>query len=211
VKYIKTYSKYKESISIDLSMIDIDLNESLSLFYNSILNAVGAKEEDIFTTFNLPKSDYQDHLDIDYLSNNTEFINSLSSIGMKKSNPQNSDDFECFINKPCKFMFIYRIEANELENPSYIIFQLWNNTLGEWEEAKLYKINDEIKKFYDKLSSSTIEIKDNDKNYIYNTSNGGNEWILQNPGNENDIFKKYLRKDDLDQILSDKKLKINII
>ena len=58
--------------------------------------------------------------------------------------------------------------------------------MNKWEDVKLYKVNDEVKKFYDKLTSKTIEILDGDENYIYQTSNG-NEWTLQNIDKINDV------------------------
>jgi len=64
--------------------------------------------------------------------------------------------------------------------------------------------------FYDKLSSKIIEILDDNKNYIYNTTNG-NEWVLQNIEDENETYKKYFRKKDLQNLINDRKVKINII
>jgi hypothetical protein len=210
MKWIKGYNKFKESLKFDLSIVNIDINESLSVWYDALLNAVGAEEVDIYDTFKLPKDDYVDKLDLESLSDNIEFINSLSSIGLKGSAIQNSDDFETFVNKPCRFMFIYNIESNELENPNFLLIQSWNESLKKWENSKLYKVNDDIKKFYDKLSSKVIEIDNDGKKYIYNTSNG-NEWILQNIEAVDDTFKKYLRKEDFEELLADKKVKIRII
>ena len=102
-------------------------------------------------------------------------------------------------------MFIYGQEQNELENPLYIIFQTWNETLKKWEDVKLYKVNNNVKNFYDKLSSKTIEVVDGDQNYIYNTSNG-NEWILQNSDKENDTYKRVFRKEELQKLLDDKNI-----
>ena len=211
MKWIKSYQKYKESLVIDLQFSSArELMESLNLWQDAILSSIGAEEIDIFNTFKLPKEQFQNKMDIDYLADNVEFLNSLASIALKKASIQNTDDYETFLNKPCKFMFIYGSESNELENPLYIVFQSWNETTKKWEEAKLYKVNDDIKKFYDKLTSKTIEVVDGDQNYIYTTSNG-NEWMLQNTDKENDIFKKYFRKEDFEKLLSDKKAKITII
>ena len=156
------------------------------------------------------KENFKENLDIGYLSDNVEFINSLASIRLKKSTVQLTDDYETFVNQPCKFMMIYDMNANELENPEYIIFQTWNESLKKWDDCKLYKVNDNIKKFYDKLSSKTIEIIDGAENYIYTTSNG-TEWQLQNVDKENDTYKKVFIKDDLQKLVSDKKVTINII
>jgi hypothetical protein len=180
------------------------------VWYDALLDSVGAEEIDMFDTFKLPKDDYIDKLDLEYLSDNIEFINSLSSIGLKKSNIQNSEEFETFVNKPCRFMFIYNIESNELENPNYLLLQSWNDTLQKWDNSKLYKVNDNVNKFYDKLSSKVIEVEDNGEKYIFSSSNG-NEWVLQNVEKENDKFKKYFRKDEFEEFISSNKFKIRII
>lgn len=208
MKFLKKYKSYNESVILQSYIFDID--ESLSISNDILLLSINAIEVDIFDVFNLPKEDYKDKMDLDYLENNLEFINSLSSIALKKSKVIKSDDFQCFINKPCRFMFVYKSESNELENPVYILFQVWNDTLNKWEEAKLYSINDDVKKFYDKLSSKTIEIIDGDENYIYQTSNGS-DWELQNLKKENDIYQRYFRKEQLQQLLSDRNVKLTII
>lgn len=132
MKYIKNYNKFSESLKFDLSIVSVDINESLSIFYDALLDSIGAEEVDIFDTFKLPKNDYINKLDIEYLSDNIEFINSLSSIGLKKSQVQNTDEMETFVNKPTRFMFIYNIESNELENPNFLLIQGWNDTLKRW-------------------------------------------------------------------------------
>jgi hypothetical protein len=209
MKWIKNFTNYKESLHIDLTFNQVDLMESLNIWHDVLLTAISAEQVDLFDTIKLPQ-EFQNKQDIEILSNNIEFVNSLSSIGLKKSQVQNTDDFETFVNKPCRFMFIYDLNSNELENPEYILFQTWNETLKKWDEVKLFKVKDDIKKFYDKLTSRTIEIIDGDENYIYTTSNG-NDWNLQNSDKENDTYQKTFRKEELQKILDDKKITLNII
>jgi hypothetical protein len=211
MKKIKTYNQFKESILIDLSFQNVeDLLESLTIWYDALLSSVGAEEVNIFDTLKLPTDDFTNKLDLDLLHDNVEFINSLSSIALKKSQLENSDDYETFLNKPCKFMFLFDINSNELENPLYILMQVYNETLRKWDDVKIYRINDDVKKFYDKLTSRTIEIVDGDENYIYTTANG-NEWILQNSDRENDVYKKSFRKEELEDLLSQKNVSVNIL
>jgi hypothetical protein len=211
MRKIKTYYQFKESLVIDLTFQGIeDLLESLTIWHDALLSAIGAEETNIFDTLKLPQNDFQDKLDLDVLSDNIEFINSLSSISLKKSPVENSDDYQTFLNKPCRFMFLYDINSNELENPIYIMMQVYNDTLRSWDTLKIYKIQDDVKKFYDKLTSRTIEIVDGDQNFIY-TSNNANEWILQNKDSENDIYKKEFRKEEMQDLLKDKNVKVNII
>ena len=209
MKWIKGFKKYKESLHIDLTFDQIDLMESLNIWHDVLLTSISAEKVDLLSTIKLP-DEFKDKLDLDTLSENNEFINSLSSIGLKKSPIQNSDDFQTFVNKPCRFMFLYDFNSNELENPEYILFQTWNETLKKWDETKLFKVKDDIKKFYDKLTSRTIEIVDGEENYIYSTSNG-NDWELQNLKKENDIYQRYFRKEQLQQLLSDRNIKLTII
>jgi hypothetical protein len=209
MKWIKGFKKYKESLHIDLTFDQIDLMESLNIWHDVLLTSISAEKVDLLSTIKLP-DEFKDKLDLDTLSENNEFINSLSSIGLKKSPIQNSDDFQTFVNKPCRFMFLYDFNSSELENPEYILFQTWNETLKKWDETKLFKVKDDIKKFYDKLTSRTIEIVDGEENYIYSTSNG-NDWELQNSDKSNDVYKKTFRKEELQKILDDNKVTLNII
>ena len=208
MKYLNKYLKFKESILIDLNTDSVlDLMESLSIWSESLLDSIGAEEVNIFDTFKLPIDEFKDKMDLDSLEDNVDFINSLSSIALKKSEVKLSDDYETFISKPCRFMLIYNINSNELENPSYLIFQSWNETLSKWEDVKLYKVTGDFQRFYDKLTSRTIELIDGE-NYIY--SNQGNEWILQNT-EPTDIYQKVFRKDELEEFLKNHKVKVNII
>jgi hypothetical protein len=211
MRKLKTYNQFKESLVIDLNFQNVeDLLESLTIWHDALLTSIAAEELDIFDTLKLPTDDFSQKLDLDFLSDNIEFINSLSSLALKKSALENSDDYQTFLNKPCKFMFIYDINSNELENPIYLLFQIWIDTSDNWQDVKLYKVNDDAKKFYDKLTSRTIEIVDGDQNYIYTTSNG-NEWVLQNTDKENDIYKNNFRKEELEELVKEKKIKINVI
>jgi hypothetical protein len=111
-------------------------------------------------------------------------------------------------------MLIYDINSNELQGAEFLLFQTYNVTLNKWENTKLYKMNvggsNIQQRFFDKLSSRTIEITDGDENYIYTTSNG-NDWELQNLKKENDIYKRFFRKDELQKLLDDRKVKLTIV
>lgn len=205
---IKNFREFKESLVFNSN--SSDLLESLKVWHDLILSSIGANLVDIFSELNLPKEEFQKILDVDILSKNVDFFNSLNSLGLKFSPIQRSDDFQTFVNKPCKFMMIYDFRANELENPDYILFQTYNDSLKKWDDAKLYSIEEDIKKFYDKLTSKTIEISDGGENYIYITSNG-NDWELQNSEKENDVFKRFLRKEELEEVINSKNPTINII
>ena len=208
MKWIKSYKNYKESLLINIELSGSDVMESLNMLEDLLLNSINAKEIDLFDTLSLDKETYNGKIDLDYFFNNSDFVDKLTSLSLKKSNLEDTTTYQTFLTRPSKFMFIYKIEQNELENPIYILFQTKDG--DKWDDAKLYKIEDDIKRFYDKLSSRTIEIVDGDENYIYTTSNG-NDWELQNSDKANDIYKNNFRKDEIMKLLDDRHLKLNII
>lgn len=205
MKWLKSYAKYMESVSVDMGLQSADLMESLNVWHDALLDSIDAEEVDMFETFHLPAEDYRGKMDLDFLDKDVEFLNSLSSIALKKSEVQKSDYFETFLDKPCKFMFVYGAEKNELENPEYLLFQSWLESLDKWEDVKLYKVVGDVQRFYDKLSSKTIELIDGEDTYIYSASNV-NDWVLKNVEKENDVYKRILRKEELQKLISDRKL-----
>jgi hypothetical protein len=81
MKYLKKYTTYKESIMVDLMFQNmVELLESLTIWHDALLSSIAAEEVDIYETFNLPVEEYKDKLDLDFLEDHVEFINSLSSI-----------------------------------------------------------------------------------------------------------------------------------
>jgi hypothetical protein len=95
MRKLKTYNQFKESLVIDLNFQNVeDLLESLTIWHDALLSSIGAEELDIFDTLKLPTDDFSQKLDLDFLSDNIEFINSLSSLALKKSSLENSDDYQ---------------------------------------------------------------------------------------------------------------------
>jgi len=197
------FTKFNESISVD------DIMESMSVIENDLISSISGEEVDIYDTLKLPKEDFNGK-DLNFLSENIEFINSLSSLGLKKSTLQNTDDFESFLNVQVKFMFIYKSNSSELENPVYLLIELWDDNKMEWSNVRLFKVNSDVKKFYDILSSKTVELFDGEKNYIYKTSNT-NDWELQNLLDETNLFKRFLTSEELVDLLRNSEIKSKII
>jgi hypothetical protein len=202
---IKSFKKFNESIEINLNNQNLsDLLESLSVWETSLLDSINATQEDLVKVFNYTRKAGKNN--IEDMSDDNNFIDVMNKMNLRKSPIQNTDDFETFLNKPLKFMPIYKANDSDLENPAYLLIQ---NFEDDWSDVKLYKVNGDIKNFYDKLSSKTVEIFHKEINYIYITSNG-NEWELKNT-KESEIFIKTLSDSDLKDIVSKNKLKVNII
>ena len=107
-------------------------------------------------------------------------------------------------------MFIYKSNSSELENPVYLLIELWDDNTMEWTNVRLFKVNSDVKKFYDILSSKTVELFDGEKNYIYKTSNT-NDWELQNLLDETTLFKRFLTSEELVDLLKNSEIKSRIL
>ena len=212
MKYLKSYKRFNENIQIDTSMDYnfTDILESLSIFQNNLLTSISAEGVSFDSEFDFELEN--DNMDLELLSGNSKFVTALQNKGLKVGNVENTDDYETFVSRSMKFMPIRQEDANELMNPKYIIIQNRDESKNAWGELRLYKVHDEMRKFYDTLSSKTIELKYNGKNYIYTTSNSGNEWDMKNVQDADDTFKKYLRKEDLKELIENTEgIKITII
>lgn len=181
----------------------------ISIPYDDLISTFNGEEVDTYDTFKLQKSFYKDRMTLSFLNDNIEFINSLSSLSLKKSKIQNSDDYQTFIDTPIRWMLIYGYNDNELQDPQYILIEKYiNNT---WTDLHTYKINGPFKNFYDKLTSKTIEFIDDDDKYIYSTSDT-NTWELQNINDKNKKYKKFYTKDEMHRFISDNKnIKVNVV
>jgi hypothetical protein len=203
MKFIKKYTQFNESIQLDMSKQNLsDLLESLTVWEDNLLDSIKAEELDIIEVIGGIKTN-----DLEELSDNPKFIEKLSQVKLKKSELQSTIDYETFIKKKITFLPIYDIDANELMNPKFLFIQ----SLNKLNPIRLYRVNDDIKKFYDKLSSKTIEIVDKDKNYIYKTGNSGNNWELQNIKDGDEVYKRFLSNQDLHDITGMSGIKIKII
>jgi Leucine-rich repeat (LRR) protein len=194
-EYLKKWreEKYKQYIKENIKNIKTDLND--------LLKTIGAQKVLMGDEFNFNSENYNN---IEDVFSDAQFIKSINKNGLKRGNIEYSQDCETFMIRPSeiKFFLIFNEYDSELEpNPKFIVIQTRFNNY-KWSSINMYKVNNNIKNFYDKLSSKTIEIKKGDKNYIYKTSNAGNDWILQNVQNKNDEFKTIMSDDDIYRIKS---------
>jgi len=176
------------------------LKEGIVTNKDSLLKSINAKQVlmgDVFDGFNSEK-----FTNIDDLAKDPNFISKLDSKGFKKNNVEYTKDCETFLENTVdiKFFLIFKKEDSELEpKPEYIVFQS-RPKAGHWDTIKMYKVRDNIRNFYDGLSSKTIEIKRSGNNYIYRTSNAGNDWTLQNTQNKSDVFKDIMSNAEINAL-----------
>lgn len=217
MKHINNFNLFLYESTIEMIEIfnDADILESIVTDTNDLLKSINAEEIDIFYTFNIDPNDYDRNINIENLFDDENFNKKLSRKKLKKNAIEYSEESETFIDKTMfiKFFTINKDSDSELEKPEYIIFQSKEKNSNNWNELKCYKVNEDMKKFYDKLTNKTIEIKKNDKTYIYQTSNSGNDWILQKHEDEQetDDFKEYMTNDSIKAILKDKDVSVTIL
>ena len=192
---------------------DADILESIVTEYDSLLKSINAEEIDLYHILNLDKDKYSKFVSIEDLYNDDNFNKNLIKHKLKKSQLELTEESETFLENviDIKFFLIHNEEKHYLENPDYIVFQSKEKKSTRWKEIKAYRVKGDIKKFYDKLTNKTIELKRGEKSYIYFTSNSGVDWQLKNIENKDDQFKDYLDQDQIKVILKNKECSITIV
>lgn len=219
MKHIHKYNhfilekKVFETIELKEIFNDADILESIVTEYDSLLKTIQAEEVDIYNILGLDKNNYDKFVLLEELYDNDEFNKGLVKNKLKKTQIEKTEENETFLDNVImiKFFLLHDIDKNMLENPNYIIFQNKEISSTRWKKIKCYKVNDDIKKFYDKLTNKTIELKRGDKSYIYFTSNSGNDWQLQNADVKDGSFKEFMNNDEIKIILKSKDTSITII
>jgi len=196
-----------------LIFTNIEILESLVTSTDKLLKLIDAKEVNLFDTFNLDRDNFDADFDIYNLYDNKEFNIFLNENKLKKDDIESTEDYETFLDNvyDVRFFSIHKLEQSELEKPQYIILQSKAKEENEWNPVRCYTVNNDMRKFYDEMTSKTIELIDNDKSFIYKTSNSGTDWVLQNIQDKTDKFKEYLSNEEIKRILIDSSIKMTII
>lgn len=199
--------RFEEFVLESLKTIDgsLDLSENIKTNTAELLSSIDIEEVDVYKTLNLLIDDVNiEGMDLEQLADNNHFLNGLEKMLLKKEEVKHTGDIDTFLTVPIAFMGIYPIQVLEIQDPEFLLVQIRKSPI------KLYKVKGSIKKFYDKLTSKTIEIKKGIDNWIYRTSNSGNNWELLNKEMENDIFKQIMSTQELEDSI-EKEMTIQII
>ena len=215
MKILKNYNTFIFENATEMVEVfnDADILESIVTDSNSLLKSIKAEEVDLFQTFSLSPDNLKSNITIEELYDNKIFNDSLIKNGYKKNELESTDESETFIEDAIhiKFFSIYDKNSSELEQPKFIIYQSKKKKSSIWDDVKCYKVNSDMKHFYNKLTNKSIEIKKHGKLYVYSTSNSGMDWQLSPNEEEKDGFKKMMSNDDIKAILLDDDVSITIL
>ncbi len=115
---------------------------------------------------------------------------------------ENTKDFQTFLGDYVEW---YQIEKS---GGKYNIFQ---GFLIKFENKIGFVKCKDPNAFYVPMTQKTIQLQADRKNYIYNTSNGGRNWVLQDPISNNEKFPKELEEEKLKILLGDNEIKVKVI
>jgi len=206
---------FENYIEMEEIFNDADILESIVTDSDALLKTIEAEEVDLYITFNINPDNIKRNINIQELYDNKLFNKQLSNNEYKKNEIESTDESETFIEETLliKFFSIYKKSQSEIEQPKFIIYQSKKKKSSNWDDLKIYKVNGNMQKFYNKLTNKSIEINKKDKTYIYSTSNSGNDWQLQknSKNQDNKTFKDYMSNNDIKAILIDDDVSITII
>ena len=201
MKNIKKYNDFVNEKKIP--KLSIDIKDLLSVLDNS--------KTDIFRIFKINKDEVGVRDDIDQLYPNSKFNANIKKNDLKKGKAQNTQYSETLLDDKyvLKFFFIYDKSSIELEEPKFIILQYYNTKTKDKSDILGFTNSDNINSFYEKLTDATVELSKGDNTYVYQTSNGGNNWEMKNVQMEDDEMKGTFDKKELQNVIDKKKLKVS--
>lgn len=201
MKHLKDYNYFLNEKKIP--KITIDIEELLSILKD--------EKNDIFRTFEINKDEVNVRDEIDKLYVNSGFNKNVKKNDLKKGKPQNTQYNETLLDDKyvLKFFFLYDKSSMVLEEPKFIILQYYNTDTNNKSDILGYSNSNKINSFYERLTDATIELTNDDETYIYQTSNGGNNWEMKNVQMEDDEMKGTFDKKELQDIIDQKKLKVS--
>lgn len=183
------------------NMLNHKLTESIYVNHDELLKSIGGEKKDLYKVFKAGKT----HEDIKELYDDPIFNKSLMKHGLSKTKMEFSNDYDTYLtsSESIKFFNLANSKTSNLD-VKYIVIQV-KGVDGNWGAIDLYTVGKDMRRFYDGLSTRTIEIKDqNGNNYIYVTSNSGENWILKNSGDKTETFKDNLDIESMRELLKTK-------
>jgi hypothetical protein len=185
--------------------------KDIKIGIDELLDVINNNQLDLIKTFNLDGKNVTEKDNISKLYSDSQFNKNLDKKKLKKGKLQDTKDSETLLddNYVLRFFFVYDKDSIELEEPKYILVQYYNKSSNEVSEILLFDNDESINKFYEMLTDKTIEIQRGKKEYVYQTNNSGNNWELKNPNQVKGKFKDELDADQVDDLLKDKKIKLN--
>ena len=202
---MKNIKDYKNFVNEKKSIKDIKIS------IEELLDIIDDNELNLSTTFNLSNNIVSEKDNISKLYSDIKFNKNLDKKKLKKGKLQDTKDNETLLddNYILRFFFVYDKDSIELEEPKYIILQYYTRSDYSISNIRVFENQDSINKFYETLTDKTIEIKKGKKEYIYQTSNSGNNWELKNPKQVKGDFKSELDFEEIDDLLKNKDIKIS--
>lgn len=177
---------------------------------SEILAPFKENEVSIYRTFNMDKDQFSKKDNIENLYNDVDFNDKLKKKNLKKGKLQDTKYNEVLLENKytLRFFFVYDKNKIEIEEPEYVMLQYYNKKNGKQSTIKCYKNDNNVQGFYKDLTDATIEIEKGKDNFIYQTSNSGNNWELKNIDNVQGKFKDELDNKEIRKVVKDKNVRV---
>lgn len=211
MRYLKDFQKFKkikESIDGYELPFRIDLKESITTSPKDALDAVDAVELDIYQELNIDPEEVDIKMDLESFVEAPQVLSALSRSEIRIGDVEKTEDSETFLSTPMIYVCLYDKASSDLQHPNYLLLQLWQEETKNRTPIALYKVKDDFKKFYDKLSSKVVELEVEGEKLIYKTDNSGNNWTVQIP---KDGFKSEMTNKEMWEMMHDKNIKVKVL
>lgn len=213
MKYLQDFNTFKlrkinENIDGYELPFRVDLRESITTTPEEVLGVIDAKELDIVDSLHLDPEKINLKMPLEDFVKLPEFSETLRNLDLKIGDVEKTTDFQTFLSKPMAYLCIYPSGTSDLQNPTKLMIQIWEEETKTWSKIRLFDVEDDFVKFYDELSSKTVEITKNGENYIYKTNNSGNNWVMAVPKDGEPASLNY---EEMWKLMDSKDIKVKVL
>jgi len=213
MKYLQDFYSFKakrivENIDGYELPFRVDLRESISTSPDEVLNVIDAKELDLCDELVLNPEEIDLRTELEQFVQNQQFLESIEKLDLKIGDVEKTSDFQTFLSVPMCYVCLYPSGSSDLQDPIMLLVQVWDASTKTWSNMRLFDVEDDFNKFYDELSSKTVEITRDGQTCIYKTTNSGNNWTLAVP---KEGFPSSMDHEEMWKLMDAKDIKVKVL
>lgn len=147
---------------------------------------------------------------LELLIESSDFLQKLQEKNLRTGTFEKSNDLSSLLINPIQYVLIYNEGESEEKNPVYLIVQDFKSET--FNPIQLFYVTESINKFFEYLTNRLITVTKtgDDKEWIYKTTNAGENWTLQNSDQANSLLKTEMYGDELAELERNSVIKIDI-
>lgn len=142
--------------------------------------------------------------DLELLVTESDFLEKIKKKSLRPTDLEKSSDTSSLVLNPIQYVLLYNDTDTEGSNPVYMLIQSDKNPV------QLYYVTESINRFFEYLTNRIIVASKDGKEWVYKTTNAGENWTLQSKKTATPTMKVEMYGDELAELEKSNQINIEI-